>query len=241
MTKRRVLWVTGAGSGMGRAAAIAAGASGWRVAVSGRRAEALADTAEQVRAAGGSAFEAPVDVRDPAALAEAHGQIVQSCGPVDALVLAAGLNAPRRSWADQSMAEFAAIVDTNLTSIARAVDLVLPEMRQRGRGDIVVISSRAGWRFSPNSGVAYSSSKTALSPLVSSINDQEGQHGIKACHLCPGEVDTDFLDLRPNVPGAEQRASMLTAEDIGRAVQFVLESPPHVRIDELVISPSSQR
>ena len=241
MTKRRVLWVTGAGSGMGRAAAVVAGASGWRVAVSGRRADALDETAEQVRAAGGEAFEAPVDVRDPAALADAHARIVQSCGPVDALVLSAGLNAARRSWADQSMEEFAAVVDTNLTSIARTVDLVLPEMRQRERGDIVVISSRAGWRFSPNSGVAYSSSKTALSPLVASINDQEGRHGVKACHLCPGEVDTDFLDLRPNVPGAEQRAAMLTADDVGRAVQFVLDAPAHVRIDELVISPTGQR
>ncbi|GAA4196062.1 SDR family NAD(P)-dependent oxidoreductase [Microbacterium oryzae] len=241
MTKRRVLWVTGAGSGMGRAAAIAAGTSGWRVAVSGRRADALAETAAQVRAAGGEAFEVPVDVRDAAALADAHARIAQSCGPVDALVLAAGLNAPRRNWANQSLEEFAAIVDTNLTSIARAVDLVLPGMRQRERGDIVVISSRAGWRFSPDSGVAYSASKTALSPLVSSINDQEGRHDIEACHLCPGEVDTDFLDLRPNVPGAEQRATMLTADDVGRAVQFVLESPPHVRIDELVISPASQR
>ena len=53
-------------------------------------------------------------------------------------------------------------------------------------------------------------------------------------------MDTDFLEHRPVVPGADSRAVMLTAEDVGRAVLFVLDSPAHVRIDELVISPLSQ-
>ncbi|MDF2580574.1 MAG: short-chain dehydrogenase [Microbacterium sp.] len=57
------------------------------------------------------------------------------------------------------------------------------------------------------------------------------------CHLCPGDVDTDFLSLRPEVPDAEARRRMLTPEDIGRTVRFVIDAPPHVRIDELVISP----
>src|SRR5699024_5477675 len=63
-------------------------------------------------------------------------------------------------------------------------------------------------------------------------------HGIRACHLCPGDVDSDFLDQRPAVPDAAARAAMLTAEDVGRAVTVVLDRPPHVVIDELVISPA---
>ncbi|WP_231567648.1 SDR family oxidoreductase [Sinomonas humi] len=237
----RVLWVTGGGSGMGRAAAVAAAASGWKVAISGRRDDAVAAAADDVRQQGAEALEVPVDVRDGAALREAHERITQAWGPVTGLVVSAGLNAPRRSWSDQSMDEFSDIVETNLTGVARAVDLVLPGMRAAGGGSIVVISSRSAWRFSPGAGAAYMSSKAALGMLVASLNDEEGAGGIKACHLCPGDVDSDFLALRPNVPNGEQRAAMLSPEDVARSVQFVLESPRHVRVDELVITPVGQR
>ena len=63
---------------------------------------------------------------------------------------------------------------------------------------------------------------------------------MRACHLCPGDVDTDFLAQRPEIPSADARTAMLTAQDIARAVQFVLDAPAHMRVDELVISPLSQ-
>jgi NADP-dependent 3-hydroxy acid dehydrogenase YdfG len=241
MADSKVLWVTGGGSGMGRASAIAAATDGWKVAVTGRRISAVQETAEQIRSAGGSVLEAPADVRDAGSLRSAHERILAEWGPVTGLVLSAGLNTPQRNWNDQSIDEFATIVDTNLTSVARAIDLVLPGMRGAGTGNIVVVSSRSGWRFSPGAGVAYMSSKTALGALVASLNDQEGRNGVRACHLCPGDVDTDFLGLRPEVPNADQRAAMLTETDIARSVMFVLDSPAHVRIDELAISPTAQR
>ena len=234
-----VLWVTGAGSGMGRAAAVAA-APGRRVALSGRREQPLAETAEQVRQAGGEALVLPLDTRDPSGVADAHARIRSRWGGVDDLVLSAGLNTPRRSWADQSMTELEAVIATNLTSVAQVIDTVLPDLRERGGGQVVVVSSYSAWRFSPYAGVAYSASKSALASLCQTLNAQEAGHGVRACHLCPGDVDSDFLDLRPAVPGPEARAVMLTPEDVGRAVLFVLDSPAHVRIDELVISPVSQ-
>lgn len=235
----RVLWVTGAGSGMGRAAAVAM-ASDRRVALTGRREEALTQTARLVEQAGGEALVLPFDARDPEALTDAHQRIRATWGGVDDLVLSAGLNTPQRSWADQSMTELEAVIATNLTAVARAVDAVLPDLRQRSGGQIVVISSYSAWRFSPLAGVAYSASKTALAAICQTLNAQEAEHGIRACHLCPGDVDSDFLSLRPVVPGADARAAMLTPDDVGRAVRFVLESPQHVRVDELVISPVSQ-
>lgn len=233
----RVLWVTGGGSGMGRAVALAAARSGRRVAVTGRRVEALDETVAEITAAGGTALAAAADATDPAALARAHERIVAEFGTVDDLVTAAGSNAPRRRWDDQSMAEFATIVDTNLTSVARAIDLALPGIRA-AQGRVVVISSFAGWRFSTKGGVAYSASKTALSSLCATLNEEEGINGVGATHLCPGDVDTPFLSMRPQVPDAAARETMLTPEDIARAVTFVLDGPAHVRIDELVISPT---
>ena len=120
------------------------------------------------------------------------------------------------------------------------IDVVLPGLRARGGGQIVVVSSYSAWRFSPHAGVAYTASKTALAAICASLNAQEAGSGIRACHLCPGDVDTDFLALRPQAPDAEARQVMLSPDDVARAVLFVLNSPPHVRIDELVISPVSQ-
>lgn len=238
-TSGRVLWVTGAGSGMGQASAITA-APGRRIALSGRRLETLEETADLVRAAGGEALVTPLDARDPHAVAQAHARIVARWGGLDDLVLAAGLNTPHRTWADQSMVELEDVIATNLTAVARMIDIALPDLRSRGGGQVVVISSYSGWQFASGAGVAYSASKTALASLCQTLNAQEAASGVRACHLCPGDVDTDFLQLRPTVPGAEARARMLTAHDVSRAVLFVLESPAHVRIDELVISPVSQ-
>jgi NADP-dependent 3-hydroxy acid dehydrogenase YdfG len=235
----KVLWVTGAGSGMGRAAAIAA-APGRRVALSGRRFDPLVETAALVEGAGGEALVLPLDARDPAAIAEAHDRIAGDWGGVDDVVLSAGLNTPQRTWADQSMADLEAVIATNLTAVARLIDAVLPDLRQRGGGQVVVVSSYSAWRFTPYAGVAYSASKSALAAICQTLNAQEAGNGVRACHLCPGDVDSDFLLLRPVVPEPESRAVMLSPDDVARAVLFVLDSPPQVRIDELVISPLSQ-
>lgn len=238
--QERVLWVTGAGSGMGRATAVAAARRGWRVALSGRRPERLEETARLADEAGWAPLVLPLDTRDPEAIAQARSTIAERWGPVTDLVLSAGRNMPARYWRDQSIGEFGEVVATNLTGVAAMVDATLPDLRTSAGGHVVVVSSYAAWRFSPHSGVAYAASKTALVALCATLNEQEATNGIRACHLCPGEVDSDFLDLRPQVPDAAARAQMLTPDDVARAVLFVLDSPPHVRIDELVISPVAQ-
>jgi NADP-dependent 3-hydroxy acid dehydrogenase YdfG len=237
--RRPVLWVTGGGSGIGRASALSAASSGWRVALSGRRPERVRALTREIEALGAEVLALPCDVRSAEDVTEGASAIERRWGRLDGLVLAAGMNAPRRTWGDQDLQELCDIVDTNLVSVARVVHLALPQLR-RSAGTIVVISSYAGWRFSAGAGVAYSASKTALASLCQSLNAQEAASGVRACHLCPGDVDTDFLAQRPEVPGAEARTAMLTAQDVARAVQFVLDSPAHVRVDELVISPVSQ-
>jgi NADP-dependent 3-hydroxy acid dehydrogenase YdfG len=236
----RVLWVTGAGSGIGRAAAVAAAAAGGRVALSGRRPAPLAETARLVTDVGGQPLTLPLDARDAEAVRHAHQQIVAGWGEVSDLVLAAGTNTPQRYWRNQSVSDFERILATNLTAVVSLIDVVLPGMRACGDGRIVVVSSYSAWRFSPHAGVAYTASKAALAEICASLNAQEAASGIRACHLCPGDVDTDLLEQRPQVPDADARKVMLSANDVARAVLFVLDSPPHVRIDELVISPVAQ-
>jgi NADP-dependent 3-hydroxy acid dehydrogenase YdfG len=162
--------------------------------------------------------------------------LLERVGPVADLVLAAGLNTPQRAWADQRMSEFRDVVSTNLLGVVGVVDAALPGLRASG-GTVVVVSTIAAWTTSPGSGVAYRASKRALRGITESLNEQEAAHGVRACHLCPGDIDTDFLDRRPAPPASDARTRMLSAEDVARAAVFVLDSPAHVRIDELVISP----
>ncbi len=238
------MWVTGAGSGMGRAAAVALAGLGAHVVLSGRRAEALVETADLVSQVGGRSLVVPFDVTDPGAAGSARAEIGEQLGAVSDLVLSAGLNARARTWADQSLGAFEAILATNLTGVAAVIDAALPDLRAAGTrrrgGQVVVISSYAGWRFTPYAGVAYSASKTALGSICAGLNAQEAAAGVRACHLCPGDVATDFLQLRPNAPDAAARSVMLSPEDVAAAITFVLASPAHVRIDELVLSPLSQ-
>ena len=240
MNVNRVLWVTGAGSGIGRAAAVAAAARGWRVALSGRRADALDETARLVADVGGRSLTVPLDATDPAEVSAVHQRIRATWDQVTDLVLAAGLNTPQRYWSDQTFETFERIVATNLTAVARTIDTVLPDLRRAGDGQVVVVSSFSAWRFTPGAGVAYTASKTALAGICQSLNAQEAGHGVRACHLCPGDVDTDFLQLRPEAPDADRRQLMLSPADVAAAILYVLEVPPNVRIDELVISPVSQ-
>ncbi|MDI6943344.1 SDR family NAD(P)-dependent oxidoreductase [Microbacterium barkeri] len=228
-SKRRVL-VTGAGSGTGRAVAEALAATHDLVLL-GRRADRLTEAADAARAAGAAVTARAFDVTadDPRAL-------LDEIGPVDDLVLSAGLNAPRRAWADQRMDEFEAIVATNLTAPARMIDAALPALRAAS-GTVVIVSSIAAWKTSPGAGVAYRASKRGLRALSDSLNEQEAAHGVRASIVCPGDIDTEFLHQRPSPPRGAALEVMLSPADVARAIRFILDSPPHVRIDELVISP----
>ena len=229
----RTAWVTGGGSGIGAAAARALAEAGAAVTISGRRREALE------RVAAGSARIAPLvlDVTDAPAVERAG----RGLGEVDILVANAGTNIPRRRFAEVSLADWHMVLDTNLKGVMHAVQAVLPGMRARGTGLIVVVSSWIGWRNEKLAGSAYAASKRALLALVESLNMEEGPNGIRATALCPAEVDTEVLETRPVPPPAEERAGMLRADDIGRLIRFLAEQPPHVCVNEITISPVQNR
>lgn len=237
MTQKTTTWIIGATSGVGRASALALAGPERHLVLSGRRERMLDELADQVAERGGSATVIALDATDAAAVDAAAEKITAQHPAIGELLYSAGLNVPRRAWADLAMDEFSAVVDTNLTAVARGIARVLPGMRARGAGRVVIISSWAGWTYGRGAGVAYSASKTALASLTESLNDQEGPNGISACLLCPGDIDTPLIDNRPVVPTREQRDRMLQPADVARAVSFVFDLPRHVSVNELVISP----
>jgi NADP-dependent 3-hydroxy acid dehydrogenase YdfG len=232
-----IAWVTGATGGLGRAAAVNLAGLGYRVVVSGRSADRIQATVDAVVAAGGSAYPLALDVTNGPAVRAAHQAIERDLGEVQVLVCSAGTNVPNRWWDNLDPDDFTRVVETNLNSVTRCVAAVLPAMRRNGFGQIIVVSSWAGWRYMSGAGAAYGASKTALGPLVASINDQEGRRGIRATHLCPGEVDTPILLTKPVPPTPADIARMLKPEDVGSAIGYIVGLPPHVCVNEMVLTP----
>lgn len=236
-----VAWVIGAGSGIGQATAVRLAADGHTVAVSGRREGQLAETLRLVEEAGGKGMAVPVDVTDDEEVNAAHARIEESLGRVAVLVCSAGTNVVQRWWSDLEASDFARVVDTNLNAVTRCVLRVLPSMRAQGNGQIIVVSSWAGWRYMSVAGAAYGASKTALGVLVESLNDQQGRYGIRATHLVPAEVRTPIFLTRPVPPSEEELGRMLAPEQIADTVSYLTGLPADVCVNELVISSANNR
>lgn len=229
--------ITGAGSGVGQATALALAELGWNVAIIGRRQETIDET---LRRAGDLAFRiAPYvcDIGDAEAVAEVGKAILEKLGTVDVLVNAAGTNAPERSFEKLKLADYRRMIDTNLNGAYYCVQAFLPQMRAQGAGTIVNIISEAAKQASPKAGPAYSMSKAGMVGLTQAINAEERERGIRACAILPGDIDTPLLDKRPAPPSAEAREKMMKAEDIAACVIFCVQLPPRVVVEELLVRP----
>ena len=229
--------ITGAGSGVGRAIAIKLLQQGWRVALIGRRVEALQETAALAGAPPSQYLVCPCDVGDANAVTHTARRILNTFDPVEVLVNAAGTNAPRRALEVLSPADYHAMIDTNLHGAYYCVQAFLPPMRVRLSGTIVNIVSDAGKQASPKAGPAYVISKFGLAGLTQSINAEERANGIRACAIFPGDIDTPFLNKRPQPPDASARARMLQPEDVAECALLCINLPPHVIVEELLVRP----
>ena len=225
----QVAWVTGAGSGIGEAAARALEGEGATVVLTGRREEELARVAAEM---GGNAHIRPGDVTDQPAMATIVDWIVSALGRVDILVNNAGANIRDRSWADLTAAAAENVIATNLVSAFTCVTAVLPAMRAAGGGLLIHTASWAGRHPSPVSGAAYSAAKHGVITMSHLINAEECVNGIRSCAICPAEVATPILDKRPVPISAGERARMLQPSDLGDLVRYVAPLPPHVCLNE---------
>ncbi len=235
---RRVAVVTGAGSGVGRATAVALARDGWQVAILGRRREFLDETSELAGGGVGAIAVYPCDIGDAEAVGNVGREILARFGAVDVLVNAAGTNTPRRSLEVLSPEDYRHLIDTNLNGAYWCLQAFLPSMRARGSGTIVNVISDAARQASPKAGPAYSASKFGLLGLTQAINAEERSQGIRACALLPGDIDTPLLDKRPAPPSAEARTRMLQPEDVAACVLFVIAQPARSIVEEILLRPA---
>ncbi len=235
--KSKIAVVTGAGSGVGQASALALARAGWRVALVGRRKSTLNETVRLAGRLSARLLVCPCDISEPAAVARMARRVLKSLGPVEVLVNSAGTNTPKRSLAELSYENYRLLVETNLTGAYLCLQAFLPLMRERRSGTIVNIVSDAGKQASPKAGPAYVVSKFGLTGLTQSINAEERGNGIRACAIFPGDIDTPLLDLRPNPPPPDARTRMLRSEDVAECVMLAVNLPARALVEEIVIRP----
>ena len=187
----KVVVVTGAGTGIGAGIARGFADAGARVAFVGRRPEPLAAAAAGLDE--DRVLLHSCDVSDREAVAALASAVEAEWGAVDVLVNNAGINTNPRAVGDVAPEDWDQTIAINLTGVYNMVRVVLPGMRQQNDGLIITISSIAGLRASKLGGAAYSASKHGAVALTNSINEEEVEFGIRACAICPGEVeDADF-------------------------------------------------
>ena len=237
VTPMNTVVVTGAGTGVGQAVALRFAAEGWRVALIGRTEATLAETASRAGAEARSRIGTfPCDVSVPDAAAAMGAAVLERFGTVDVLVNSAGINVPQRSFQTLALDDWHAVLATNLHGAYYCVRAFLPGMRERRTGTIVNINSDVGKMAREISGPAYVASKFGLRGLTQQINAEERGNGVRACSICPRDVNTPLLDKRLQPPAPEVRAAMLQPDDLAACVWLVATLPSRAIVDEISLS-----
>ena len=231
----RVALVTGGSRGIGRAIALRLASEGADVAVNYRRdAEAAEAVVAEIRAGGrkASAFAASVDDPDQdAAMAEA---VLAEFGGVDILVHSAGIASRGQRVTDTDPGEPYRLMATHTFAAHHLCRLLVPQMRERARGDVVLLSSVAGANPMAN-GAPYSMAKAALEALAGALAQEELPHGIHVNVVAPGLVATDMGDRLAHALSGVTEAADLDAkapfgrvcrpEDVADVVAFLVTTP----------------
>ena len=228
----RVALVTGGGGGLGRALCRTLGEAGALVIAGDVRVEAAEAVANEVRAGGGKAVAARVDVADERSADDAVREAIAQFGALDVLVNNAGtdLTAPFEAL---SAADWDGILGVNLRGPFLLARAAFPAMRARGRGHIVNIVSTAAKRAWANA-AAYHASKWGLLGLSHALHVEGRPHGVKVTAVIAGGMRTPFLlDRFPDLdPGLLQDPS-----HVARAVRFVVAQPDETIVPEITVLP----
>jgi len=226
-----VALVTGAGSGIGRAVSVAFARAGSDVALIGRREQRIVETAGRVEAAGGRALPLSADVADPSSVAAAVERIERELGPPAIAVANAGVNA----WADLEELDAEMLhlaLATNVEGVVNVARAVVPSMRERRSGKILVVASDNGRRAEAG-GSGYVASKFEAVGLSLALSQELLGEGIGVHVIEPGCVDTEWYPPEEDAP----RERMLRADDVALIALFLATLPPHIVLDEIMLLP----
>ena len=212
----KVALVTGAGSGIGRASAIALARAGARLMILDVVAGGLDVTAAAIRETGGEVQQATVNVTDPQAVADAVSACVERFGSLDIAHNNAGVSGPAQEFAAVPVEEAARIIDVNFWGVFHCMQAQIRHMLAQGGGTIVNTASGAGIVATPSYS-SYCASKHAVVGLTKSVAAEYAARGIRINSVCPGYVETPMTD--PHRADEAAKRAIAAAHPIGRVAQ----------------------
>lgn len=243
--KEKIVFITGASSGIGKACAEAFAAEKANLILAARRFEMLNKYAEElVKKFGIKIKVIELDVRNFVAVKKCFNDLEDDWKNVDVLVNNAGLARGFDKIFEGSVTSWEEMIDTNVKGLLFVTRNVLPGMIDRNKGHVINIGSTAGHEVYPNGNV-YCATKFAVNALTKGIRMDCLEHGIKVTTVDPGMVETEFSIVR--FSGDKDRADKvyqglqpLTAADIADAVVYCATRPAHVNINEMILTPLAQ-
>lgn len=206
----KVALVTGAGSGIGKAAAVLMGSEGAKVAALSRTREELEVTVSEIEAAGGEGMIVLGDISDEGKMQRAVEEIIDRWGRLDVVFANAGVNGVWAPIEEIEPDEFRKTLDINLTGTFLTIKYAVPHLKKQG-GSIIVTASINGTRVFSNTGAtAYASSKAAQVALTKMLALELAPHRVRINVICPGAIETDI----------EENTEHRGTEELGVPVEF---------------------
>ena len=243
--KGKIVFVTGASSGIGAATALAFAAEGARLLLAARRAGKLAEVAARLLERGAAAVHSiALDVRDRRAVQRAIDELPPEWAEIDVLVNNAGLSRGLDKLYAGKIEDWEEMIDTNVKGLLYVTRAVTPGMVARGRGHVVNLGSTAGELTYPN-GAVYCATKAAERAINDGLRQDLLGTPVRVTSVDPGMVETDFSLVRFH--GDAERAAKvykgiapLTPEDVADAILWAVSRPEHVNIARVLLTPVQQ-
>ena len=242
---KKIIFVTGATAGFGKAIAFKFAEHGYNVILNGRREDRLRAIEQTLTEQFGTqVISLPFDVRNQKEVEQSINSLPHDWKKIDVLVNNAGLAAGLSLIQDGKIEDWELMIDTNLKGLLYVSRAIMPFMVNQKSGHIINISSIAG-KEAYQKGNVYCATKFAVDALTKSMRIDLLEHGIKVTSIDPGAAETEFSLVR--FKGNEDTAKLvyegydaLMAEDIADAVYYACSRPKHVCINDLVIMPAAQ-
>lgn len=242
--KGKIVLITGATAGIGRACALALAAEGCKVILTGRRTERLEDVGQEIKQKYKVEWLAlPLDVRNKELVKTAIAGLPEYWQNIDILVNNAGMARGVKKMQDASAEDWDEMIDTNVKGLLYVTNAVLAGMVKRQKGDIVNIGSIAGHEVYPGGNI-YCSTKHAVDAITKGLRIDLVDTPIRVSSVDPGMVETEFSMVRlgdkEKAKAVYEGIQPLTAEDIAETVVFIVSRPAHVQIAGVIIFPTDQ-
>ncbi|WP_025146432.1 SDR family oxidoreductase [Pedobacter jeongneungensis] len=240
--KGKVVAVTGASSGMGKAIAIELAKNGAKVILGARRIDKLQQIVDEIKSTGGEATCAQIDVKNSADLVRLVNTAFEQYGKLDVIVNNAGVSQLARID-ELDIKGWEEMIDVNLKGVLYGMAAAIPVFKQQQAGHIVNIISTSGIKIVPMQGV-YAGTKNAIRTIAEAFR-QESDGNIRITGISPGFVKTDFAN---NIKNQEMKTAVQQGMEqiainpiaIANAVIYAISQPKDVEIGDIVIRPSKQ-